>query len=962
MTTVQVNVYAYLDATWTDITSDISAGGSISAEGGMNGNKPLDLLAQVGQLNFSLLNNTGRYTPSGTSVISADWGKGTKVKVVFTYNSITYVRFYGTVDSIRIDAGTLGTRQVHVTALDWMKRAIEYPIQNPAVALNQRSDQAITTLLAGMPIQPLAIDFDTGANIFPTVFNDATLKTRAYSEFQKIALSELAPIYLKKDATYGETLRVESANTRTAASPVKRISITNTPGYILQENGDRILQENGDGILTEGYTLQDVFIDNTMTNMDVIYGQNLINRITVSANPTRIATVDTPIFKLDSALFVGAGEEKSFFVQFTEDASKRLVAALAPDPSYPTTLLHFDVAGTEELIVDESGKPWDDYDAQLITTVKKFGPSALYLDGTASYIEATASDDYELGDGDFLIEYWEYRYSATAGCATISRSGAGGFVPWTLGYSDGTNALIYISSNGASWDIANGRTFGAIPLNAWTHYALGRTDDTFFALKNGTLTDTWISSGTIPASTAALTIGKSGSNYITAAIDEVRIVKGNNPYTASFTVPTEPYQLSGVVFGAWTNANGTGTELTGDFTIAISYGAAGAEVTVTNTGTTSGYLSTLKINGKIVETISPVTDVQEDQDSIELYDYSELAIDQKYQHDFTSGREKAAAILDENKTPLVEINKVYWNANRDEAHMMYFLDTDIGDVVYIKEDQTEINGAYYIQGMGWDARSGNDGAIVTPWWIVKKLRDRISQLGIRFADLATNINYVDFGYLPSVAVENVPNRIWSLWFNVAEMNQPAPFLRMDINDTGDSQGIVIGFYSTNRRIQFTGVSGTTVQTWRGVALANTPDTWFHVLLVYDSASTSNAPRLYVNGTSNTMTLNSTTTTTRTGEVGTRFKIGDGFQEASMKDIRIYNADQAGDAATLASLLYAEGAYGEDNKDGLLFRTFYAPILQLADYEGANLTEDMKLVDDIGFAVGTPKNEPLGEAV
>ncbi len=370
-------VYLYLSGVWTDVSKDQVDDKRVSAVGGMRGNKPLDLLADVGQLNFSLLNNTGKYTPNGTSVISADWGKGTKVKVVYTYKSVPRTRFYGTVDSIRIDMGTVGTRQVHVTALDWMKRAIEYPIQNPAVALNQRADQAITTLLAGMPIQPLATEFDTGANVFPTVFNDATLKTRAYSEFQKIALSELAPIYLKKDSVYGETLRVESANTRTAASPVKRIPITDTPGYILQENGDKILQENGDKILTEGYTLQDVFIDNTMLSMDVVYGESLINRVTVSANPTRIATVDTPIFKLDSALFVGAGEEKSFFVQFTEDASKRLVAALAPDPSYPTTLLHFDVAGTEELIVDESGKPWDDYDALLITTVKKFGPSAL---------------------------------------------------------------------------------------------------------------------------------------------------------------------------------------------------------------------------------------------------------------------------------------------------------------------------------------------------------------------------------------------------------------------------------------------------------------------------------------------------------------------------------------------------------------------------------------------------------
>lgn len=964
MTTTTLALYAYLGGAWTDITSSVSTGSNVSSEWGMQSNKPLDLLAKEGRLQFSLNNNSGQFTPNGSTVISANWGKGTKVKAVYTFNSRTWVRFYGTVESISIDAGVSGNRKVHVTALDWMKRAIEYPIQNPAIALNQRADQAITTLLAGMPIQPLATDLDTGANTFPTVFNDATLKTRAYSEFQKLALSELGPIYLKKDQVNGETLRFESANARATDFPVKQVIITGTPGHLLKEDGGALLQESGDFILTESYTIQDVVIDNTMTSMNVVYGDNLVNRITVSVNPTRIATRDTPIFTLDSPLSVGAGLEKPFFVQFTEENSKRLVAALAPDASYPTTLLHFDAAGSEELVVDESGKPWDDYDAQLITTVKKFGPSALYLDGTASYIEGTTSDDYELGSGNFVIDWWEYRYSATAGCATIARSGAGGFVPWVLGYSDGTNSLIYMSSDGATWDIANGKTFGAIALNTWTHYEVGRTGTTFYARTNGTLTDTWTSAAAFPASTAALTIGKHGSSYITAAIDEVRIIKGYNPHTSNFTVQTEPYQLSGVVFGAWTNANGTGTELTGNFTVDITYGAAGAFVTVTNTGTVAGYLTTLKINGKIVETVSPVTDIQEDSDSIAAYDYSELTINQPYQQDFTSGREKAAAILDENRIPLVEINKITFNANRDEAHMMYFLETDIGDLVTIKEDQTEINGAYFIQGMGWDAQSGNDGAIVNAWWTVKKFRDGLLPLAVRFCDDTINPNYVDFGYLPAVAIENVPNRIWSFWLNTNAIAQSG--LIISAGATSESaEAYSISFASPLTRMRFSGKSGTTFQRWRTGSLPNTPNTWMHFVISYDSRSTSNIPKCYLNGVDYPMTYVSGGTSATSGEIGTNLYVSGGydfFQELSLKDIRIYNADVAGDVATLAGLLTAEGAYGDDNKTGLLFRTFYARAGELADYEGAALTENMKLVDDIGQAVGTPKDEPLGEAV
>ena len=277
-----------------------------------------------------------------------------------------------------------------------------------------------------------------------------------------------------------------------------------------------------------------------------------------------------------------------------------------------------------------------------------------------------------------------------------------------------------------------------------------------------------------------------------------------------------------------------------------------------------------------------------------------------------------------------------------------------------------MNSTFYIQGMGWDARSGNDGAIVTPWWIVKRFREGLSPLAVRFADLTSNYNRVDFGYLPAVAVENVPNRVWSFWFNTDVVTQEGDFISTFTGTTStDIQGYKIHFRSLDRKIQFIGVSGSTVQFWRSAALANTPNTWIHILLSYDAVSTLNQPLLFVNGVSNAFTFNSSQSTSMTGEIGTNLRINsttDSLQLSTFKDVRIYNGDKSGDVATLAALLYAEGAYGDDNKDGLLFRTFYAPSLELANYEGEYLTEDMKLVDDIGFAIGTPTNEPLGEAV
>lgn len=950
MTTVQLKIYAYVGS-WTDITADVSANG-ISASWGMTSNSPVDNLAKTGQMDFTLDNSTGKYTPGGASVIHSTWGKGTKVKAAFTYGGVDYVRFYGAVDSLRIDAGLTGDRKVHCTVLDWMNYASNYPISNPAIQQTKRADEALNTILTGMPVQPLATDIDTGGITFPIVFNDSTLKTKAYTEFEKFTKSELGSyIYVKKDTTNGETLRFENSANRAGAWDVKTVS--SGGGNLLMETGDALLLEIGDNILleTDGTTYT-VNVDNTMTVMDVSYGDNLINRVSVTVHPARIDTKDTQIFTLDSALYLGVGQEKTFFVDFTEDGAKRRVTALPPDTSYPTTLFHFDAAGPEELVVDEAGKPWDDYGLELVTNVKKFGVASLYLDGSDAYAQGSTSQDYEFGSGDFTVEWWEYRFNTDANEAVISRDGTGGFCPFAFGMSDGTNSKVYITSNGSSWDIANGKTFGAITTSTWTHYAITRSGTTFRMFKNGTQTDTWTSSASIKASTSDMVIGKSGSNYITACIDEMRIVKGYAAYTADFTAPTEPFVLSGLIYAAWTNANGTGTELTEDFTVSITYGAAGGEVTVTNTGSTVGYLTTLKIFGKMVDSISTVTDVQEDSTSISAYGYFDLSIDQPYQADFTSGREVAASIMDENKDPLVRINKVVMNANRDEQHMLYFLQTDIGDNVRITEDQTETDTTFWIQGMGWDAIPGAGGAFVNFWWIVKKSRENLIAIGYDGNAVEDTIN---FGYLPQVAIENVPYRIFSIWLNQEDgftIISPMTFVANESTPTVGFIGIDV-----NKKIrvwqQWSGATGK----WESPSLTvGTLNTWYHVLVAYNSSATTNDPLIYVNGVSQTVTETTTPSGTITNDSLKVLKIGS--IAGKLKDARIYNGASVSDVGALALNLYNEGAYGDGYKTGLLFRAFYVPSNLEATYYGT-LTSSMKIVDDIGFAIGTPGNTPTG---
>lgn len=712
-------VYFYLAGAWVDVTDDVLAESGISASWGIRSNRAVDLMADTGRMSFVLDNQTGKYSPGHGSALTG-WKKGVKVKLVTTFVGADRVRWYGSVDEISIDAGTVGNRKVRVTALDWLDYASNYPLNNPAVGLDQKANQAVNTIVTAMPIQPLFTSYSTGTNTFPTVFNQATNKTRAYSEFTKLAMSEFAPIYLKKDRVHGETLVVEASNTRTGAT-VKSVDVPiENNGFLLLETGDYLLLETGDKIILDAVTTGNVSVDDVFIAMDVSYGNNIINQITTAAYPTKIYTVPSLIYNLESPLYIAAGDTINFRVPFTDETSQRLVAALTPtDDGFTKSLLHFD-SGQARTVYDESGKIWDASDIQLITNVVKFGNAAGYLDGSAAWCDTPSSQDFEFGTGDFVVEWWEYRYS-NAG-VMITRDATVTVPPFALGLANGgANLLVNMSSDGVNLDIANNKSLGAIGLNAWNHFEVNRNGTTFRCFKNGTLTDSWTSALAIQASTGKFAVGRfQTSLYITAVIDELIIKKGTGGHTANFSVATDPSAIVGKQYAGWTNADSTGTELTASFVPTISYGSTGADVSIYNSSGSNGYLTLLRIYSFKVESISPIDDIQEDATSYNEYGYSTENISQPYQQTTDFGKTISSAIILAEKQPRTVLNSVTMNANRSNEMMTFFNEADVGDLVTIAETQTGITGNYFIQGVSFDMRPGANGQIVNFSWILKE--------------------------------------------------------------------------------------------------------------------------------------------------------------------------------------------------------------------------------------------------
>jgi hypothetical protein len=56
---------------------------------------------------------------------------------------------------------------------------------------------------------------------------------------------------------------------------------------------------------------------------------------------------------------------------------------------------------------DESSKTWTAYgNAQIDTAQSKFGGASVLFDGNGDYIETNDSEDFNVGAGDFTVDFW----------------------------------------------------------------------------------------------------------------------------------------------------------------------------------------------------------------------------------------------------------------------------------------------------------------------------------------------------------------------------------------------------------------------------------------------------------------------------------------------------------------------------------------------------------------------------
>ncbi len=186
--------------------------------------------------------------------------------------------------------------------------------------------------------------------------------------------------------------------------------------------------------------------------------------------------------------------------------------------------------------------------AQISTSVVKYGTGSIYFDGTGDSLSVLNTPTSTVwGTESWTIEGWIYPTAVSSSYRTIYANG----FPVQI-FQTGGSVEIYISStNGYSY-IVNGLTGPAssVTANTWVHFAVVKNGSAYRVYVNGvggsTVTD---STAIALTSTPNAIIGDApfGSYPFVGYMDDLRITKGYARYTTTFTPPTAAFPNTGPV-------------------------------------------------------------------------------------------------------------------------------------------------------------------------------------------------------------------------------------------------------------------------------------------------------------------------------------------------------------------------------------------------------------------------------
>jgi hypothetical protein len=281
------------------------------------------------------------------------------------------------------------------------------------------------------------------------------------------------------------------------------------------------------------------------TTFSLAAGSTLPGTLTVSSSGLLSGTVPNLINETTYSFTIMATD-----AELQDSPRTFTITITAGDPSFAATTLLLPGSATT-FVQDASANNF------AITVVGDTRPNTFnpyltswsnFFDGNGDYLSAPYNAATDILSGDFAVECWINHTSAQYDVIASSwgQTGINSTDGWILRTGDNNELAIdwaAFSTNGAFITTAN----NVIRNRTWHHVAFTRSGNTFNVWVDGVSVGTGTSSGT-NSSQYRIDIGFYGNGSLGASpasffnghISNLRIVKGNPVYTASFAVPTAP--------------------------------------------------------------------------------------------------------------------------------------------------------------------------------------------------------------------------------------------------------------------------------------------------------------------------------------------------------------------------------------------------------------------------------------
>lgn len=210
---------------------------------------------------------------------------------------------------------------------------------------------------------------------------------------------------------------------------------------------------------------------------------------------------------------------------------------------YTKVLLHMNGADYGTIFTDETGKIWTANGAKTLALQSKFGGTSAFFSGS-SWIDTPAHEDFNVGNGDFTIDFWLRIPSASSVGYIFGQSS-------TVDYDTNVQFMCYIDNSylKAHFYKSDGSasTFSGtkLAIDTWYHVAFVRNGQYITLYIDGVEKSFLYATGvTYRASAYKFSIGRLGEctyTFLNGWVDEFRFSKGIARWTSNFTPPTKEY-------------------------------------------------------------------------------------------------------------------------------------------------------------------------------------------------------------------------------------------------------------------------------------------------------------------------------------------------------------------------------------------------------------------------------------